>query len=142
MICPACQFEYLIVEGEDTGPCPSCDNNPMLASHTPSTEKPIENWTRIGTEKPLMKTVTYQAMTHAAWSAYPKHDFDKLITRWCERHNFMEYVALGKKVCAKVPYRTGNKLFREDPSMVYVADDFIAMADAYHAKKIFQAPLL
>jgi hypothetical protein len=75
--------------------------------------------------------------TIAQWDAYPKDGFDKLIRRWCERHDFMQYVELGTKVPTKLPYH--KKASNDD--IVEVASDFIALAEQYRVRAIFQPPL-
>lgn len=71
--------------------------------------------------------------TAAEWAAYPKTDFPMLIRRWCAKHNFIDYVELGRPVPAKLPYTPVKK-----STDLEVATDFLTMADKYrtlHAKK-------
>ncbi len=80
--------------------------------------------------------ITYVQLTNAEWTQYPKDNFQSLIRRWCERHNFTQYVDLGRKICTRLPYR------RKDGTTIEVATDFLQLADAHHASKIFTPSLL
>lgn len=75
--------------------------------------------------------VNYQPMTDAEWTAVPKADFQRLIKRWCSRHDFTELLPNGEKIPAKLPYHRGNKDNGEDPTKIYAATDFLAIVEQH-----------
>src|SRR5205823_5294434 len=79
---------------------------------------------------PTPAPLAYRTMTPEEWRDYPKDDFAALIRRWCDRHGYVLYVALGKKVPARLPYR------RNDAGMVEVAEDFLQMADRWRMRRL------
>lgn len=70
-------------------------------------------------------------MTSAEWAAYPKDDFALLIRRWCSKHNFIDYVEIGKPIPAKLPYEKHN-------ADILVAQDFLLMSEKHRAMQVFR----
>lgn len=79
--------------------------------------------------------IEYEIFSCAEWSQYPKIGFDRLIRRWCGRWGFVRHVGWGKEICMKLPYR------KKDDNTVEVAKDFIDLAEAYRARRMFTSPI-
>lgn len=76
--------------------------------------------------------IPFRTFTRKEWSGYPKDDFDKIIRRWCSKHNFMQHVATGETVPARLPY----KLWKDD--VVAVAEDFLQMVEKHRVNSVFR----